>query len=219
MIIARKPANEGLRLRTLRSLELLDTEPEETFDALNLLAANLCGVPMAAVTLLDADRQWFKSHHGLGEVTQTHRDVSFCAHAILQTGVFEVCNAHEDVRFADNPLVTGAPGIRFYAGAPLIYADGLELGMLCVMDRKPGRLNDIQKDQLTRLSRAVVEIIAMRIRRSQRDACRQTVAFHAKAHAELRQRSDLLRSIAHPGKSGVLRHTLPSRRRHHGAPR
>jgi GAF domain-containing protein len=217
MIIAEKPANEQRRLRALWASELLDTPSEDAFDALTSLAANLCDLPIALVSLVDANRQWFKSKCGLDGVITTHRDVSFCAHAILQVGIFEVNDARQDARFADSPLVTGQPGIRFYAGVPLVDAVGLALGTLCVMDLKPGRLTEIQKGYLTRLATAVVGIIAMRVRRSELDEYQRAVAHIEKAHVNLRKRSELLRSFARAGKSGVLRRTLPSGRRQPGA--
>ena len=130
------PINEALRLSTLRSLKILDTAPEERFDRLTRLARRLFNVPEALVSLVDEDRQWFKSHSGT-EVTETPRDISFCGHAILGDDVFLITDAHEDTRFADNPLVTKDPGIRFYAGCPLTMANGMRLGTLCIIDYEP----------------------------------------------------------------------------------
>ena len=128
---------EEARLRALESYSVLDTAPEEAFDRLTQLAADLFDAPMAMVSLIDAERQWFKSHHGV-EADSTPRSVSFCAHAIeLDAGeAMVVPDATSDPRFADNPLVMGTPNIRFYAGAVLTSSDGYNLGTLCVIDNK-----------------------------------------------------------------------------------
>jgi GAF domain-containing protein len=118
MLVPGKPANEDERFKCCTALNLLDSAPEERFDRLTRLAKRLFNVPIALVTLVDKDRQWFKSCVGL-DATETSRDVSFCGHAILQNELLLVPDAREDVRFHDNPLVTGAPNIRFYAGYPL----------------------------------------------------------------------------------------------------
>ncbi|KPQ29015.1 MAG: His Kinase A (phospho-acceptor) domain/PAS fold/Histidine kinase-, DNA gyrase B-, and HSP90-like ATP [Marinobacter excellens HL-55] len=131
-----RPQNETLRLSALEAAQLLDTPPEERFDRITRLAATTFDVPICLVSLIDRDRQWFKSCYGLG-VRETARDISFCGHAILGADTFVVENALQDERFADNPLVTGEPDIRFYAGAPLGDRNGLHLGTLCLIDRKP----------------------------------------------------------------------------------
>ncbi len=133
--------NEHLRLRALRHLGVLDTEPEERFDRLTRLAAALFDVPIALVSLVDADRQWFKSCHGLG-MRETPRETSFCAHVILGGDVMVVPDALLDSRFADNPLVTGEPRVRFYAGCPLALTDGSRAGTLCLMDTRPRHLDE-----------------------------------------------------------------------------
>ncbi len=130
------PDNEYRRLKTLRSLNLLDTEPEERFDRLTRLARRLFDVPIALVSLVDEDRQWFKSCVGL-ELRESPRRVSFCGHAILGDGTFIICDTLDDERFFDNPLVTGHPEIRFYAGCPLRALDGAKVGTLCVIDTQP----------------------------------------------------------------------------------
>ncbi len=134
------PADEQQRLDALRASELLDTPPEERFDRLTRLAQRLFGVPIALVSLVDAERQWFKSRQGL-DACETGRDISFCGHAILADDIFEVGNATLDPRFADNPLVSGPPHIRFYAGAPLSTRDGYRIGTLCLIDSQPRRLS------------------------------------------------------------------------------
>ncbi|WP_420991920.1 diguanylate cyclase [Cupriavidus sp. 30B13] len=130
------PADEPTRLETLRSLNLLDTGAEERFDRLTRLARRLFAVPIAMVTLVDANRQWFKSCMGMS-ATQTSRDISFCGHAILDDDILTVPDALLDERFHDNPLVTDDPGIRFYAGCPLSAAGGCKLGTLCLIDMQP----------------------------------------------------------------------------------
>ena len=131
-----KPANEKERLGSLRSLNILDTLPEERFDRLTRMASRVFEVPISLVSLIDENRQWFKSRVGL-DVCETLRDISFCGHAILGNEIFVIEDAQKDERFRDNPLVTGPPHIRFYAGAPLRYLNGNKLGTLCIIDQKP----------------------------------------------------------------------------------
>ena len=150
-MIPPKPANEKQRLAVLRGYEILDTEPETAFDDLTLIASYVCQTPIALISLIDADRQWFKSKVGVS-VTETSRDVAFCASAILQSDLFIVPDASQDERFANNPLVISEPGIRFYAGAALI-GDGQALGTLCVIDRVPRTLAPEQLEALRALSR------------------------------------------------------------------
>jgi diguanylate cyclase (GGDEF)-like protein len=135
-----KPKDETTRLQTLRSLNILDTSPDERFDRLTRMAKRLFRVPIALVSLVDENRQWFKSCMGLG-VSETERDISFCGHAILGNKVFIIPDAAEDKRFADNPLVLNDPKIRFYAGCPLRSLNGSMLGTLCIIDREPRNFN------------------------------------------------------------------------------
>lgn len=130
------PDHETRRVAALRSFEILDSPPEERFDRVLRSAARLFGSPIALLSLVDQDRQWFKAAIGL-DVRETPRSMSFCAHAIRQSGVFVIPDARLDSRFADNVLVTGPPYIRFYAGAPLVTSTGEALGTLCIIDREP----------------------------------------------------------------------------------
>jgi signal transduction histidine kinase len=151
------PKNERDRLVALERYQILDTLPDPAIDDLSKIAAQICGTPIGLVSLVDDDRQWFKAKCGI-DATETSRDVSFCAHAILQPGeVFLVPDTLNDDRFADNPLVTGDPYIRFYAGTPLVTDDGYALGSLCVVDRQPRELSLNQLDALTALGRQVID--------------------------------------------------------------
>ncbi|MDF2178253.1 GAF domain-containing protein [Aliiglaciecola sp. CAU 1673] len=133
------PTNETMRLCALYRLEILDTPADERFDKITAKAKDYFDVDLALVSLIDADRQWFKSKQGL-DAEETSRDISFCGHAINQDDIFYVKDARNDERFSDNPLVTGAPHIRFYAGAPIISPDGYKVGTLCIIDSAPKEL-------------------------------------------------------------------------------
>lgn len=145
-------ANENIRIKTLQSLNVLDTPAEERLDRITQIAANMFNVPIALVSLVDNERQWFKSCIGL-EVNETPRDISFCGHAILSDQAFVVNDTLNDIRFADNPLVTGAPFIRFYAGIPLAHDNGERLGTLCIIDTKP---RDFSTDDISLLRELAV---------------------------------------------------------------
>ncbi len=156
-----KPSNEEKRLEALKKLNILDSMPEKQFDDITKLASIICGTPMTLITLIDENRQWFKSKIGL-EGTETPRDVSFCRYAIMDDKVFEVENALKDSRFVNNPFVTGDPNVRFYAGAPLKTEEGYNLGALCVIDTKPNKLSAEQKEALTILANEVVANMKLR---------------------------------------------------------
>ena len=162
-MIAPFPKDEKKRLKVLWQYEVLDTVPEELFDDLTELAARICEAPIALISLVDEKRQWFKSKIGT-TVSETSRDVSFCAYAITQSDLFIVPDATLDERFADNPLVISDPKIRFYAGAPLITPDGHALGTLCVIDTVPRELRPDQKQALRILARHVVSQLEVRRR-------------------------------------------------------
>lgn len=154
-------ANEAERLNALRQYKILDTDPEQAFDDLTLIAAQICGTPIALISLVDEDRQWFKSRVGV-EARESSRSISFCAHAIGQEGIFTVPDALEDERFRDNPMVKGAPHIRFYAGAPITTQDGYALGTLCVVDYVPRQLTESQNHALRALERQVTAQLELR---------------------------------------------------------
>lgn len=155
------PPDEHDRLCSLLNCEILDTKAEVVYDDLTTLAAQLCETPVSLVSLVDSDRQWFKSTYGL-DVRETHRDSAFCAHAILGRVPFIIEDATQDVRTSDNPLVTGSPHIRFYAGIPLVMKDGYALGTLCVIDTVPRKLSACQLRGLEALARQVVSQLELR---------------------------------------------------------
>ncbi len=152
------PPDEAARVETLRQFKVLDTEPEEAFDEIARLATYVCQTPTALITLVDAERQWFKAKVGF-EPRETPRDISFCAHAILKPGPLVVTDALDDERFRDNPLVLKEPYIRFYAGFPLTSAEGHRLGTLCVIDNVRRQLFRDQADALERLARVAAALL------------------------------------------------------------
>jgi len=156
------PSKEAARVAALNRYAILDTEPEASFDDLVILASHICKTPIALLTLVDDHRQWFKSAVGV-QVRETPREISFCSRAIEQdSSLFIVPDTLEDPRFRDNPLVTGEPHIRFYAGAPLVNEDGFALGTLCVGDRQPRELDEDQKVALTSLSHLALRQMELR---------------------------------------------------------
>ncbi|MEE7566818.1 GAF domain-containing protein, partial [Xanthomonas sp. Kuri4-3] len=162
MIRPELPANEPARLAALRQSQILDTSPEPAFDDLALLASVVCATRMAAVSLIDHDREWFKAAHGM-QRRALARDLSFCAHAILDADrVLTVDDTWRDPRFHDHPLATDATPVRFYAGAPLVTSQGLALGTLCVFDDRPAQLSPTQRDALQALSRQAAHLLELR---------------------------------------------------------
>ncbi|MFZ6849424.1 EAL domain-containing protein [Undibacterium sp. RuRC25W] len=148
------PQNEKERIAALHALEVLDSSPEIEFDALVNIASSICGVPISLISLIDIERQWFKANIGLSGISETPRDIAFCAHAILGSELFEISDASSDERFADNPLVAGQSGFRFYAGVPIVLRDGNRVGTLCVIDRQPRELDEKQREILKNLALA-----------------------------------------------------------------
>jgi GAF domain-containing protein len=156
------PTTEAARVAALDRYAILDSEPEQSFDDLVILAAHICQVPMAMLSLVDDHRQWFKSKVGV-QVCETPKEASICAQAIQQNDLFIVPDTLQDSRFRDNPFVTGEPHIRFYAGAPLINDDGYALGTLCVLDREPRELDAAQKEAINALGRLALRQMELRL--------------------------------------------------------
>lgn len=192
-------AGEADRLAAVRRYRILDTEPEQRFDDLALLASQICGTPMALISLVDRDRQWFKARVGV-EATETGRDVSFCARAIEQPDLFVVPDALEDERFRDNPMVRGEPHIRFYAGAPLVTSEGVAIGTLCVLDRQPRALTPEQRAALDALKRQVESQLELRRRLDELAAALesrdQAERDQARLIAELREALDSVERLS-----------------------
>lgn len=189
MPAAVKPLNEHSRLAVLEALGILDTPPEEDFDDIVAIAAAICDVPVATITLVDAERQWFKARVGI-QATETPRDVAFCAHAILTPeSTLLVPDTAKDPRFSDNPLVTGDTGFRFYAGVPLV-SDGMPVGTVCVLDTHARELDDRQLIALQALSRQTTRLIELRrlgrmlnVQLREREWYERQVARHGRALA------------------------------------
>ena len=174
------PDDEARRLASLRELLVLDTAPEALFDRLATLASEICGAPIALLSLVDEERQWFKANIGMPGIDETPRDIAFCAHAIGSPETMVVPDAAHDPRFADNPLVTGPPDIRFYAGAPLVLRDGARIGTLCVIDRQPRDLDPAHASMLRAL--AALASIALELRR---ELIQQAIASRTEREREI----------------------------------
>lgn len=183
-MIAPLPKNESARLEALRQYQILDTDPEEVFDDITRLAAYICQTPIAVISLVDRDRQWFKARVGLGPA-ETSRNCAFCAHAILEERPLVIPDALADVRFADNPLVTSEPYIRLYAGAPLITPEGFRLGTLCVIDRVSRTLDLSQTAALCMLANQVMAQLDLRRELS---SLTKSLSEHKQVEKQLRER-------------------------------
>ncbi len=182
------PPYETERLESLRRYQILDTPPEPDFDDLVLLASRICETPVSVISLVDEHRQWFKAGVGL-DATQTARDVAFCAHAICGRELFIVPDTLADERFAGNPLVTGDPKIRFYAGAPLTTPEGHALGTLCVVDQMPRSLSAAQQEALRALARQVMVCLELRRERLERQRAERELRIRTSQHAAVTELS------------------------------
>lgn len=170
------PQNEEKRLKALDEYKILDTLPEEDYDAIAKIASHICDTPIALVSLIDKDRQWFKANYGINE-RETPRQISFCSHSILEPNdLFIINDATKDDRFSNNPLTTGDPNVIFYAGAPLNTDDGFSLGTLCVIDNEPRDLNDSQKKALKLLANQVVNLLELRKKNSELSKTNKTIS-------------------------------------------
>jgi len=170
MITPKIPVDDVKRVDALKAYSILDTLPEKEFDDITYLASQICNTPISLISLIDDKRQWFKSHHGV-DATETPRDIAFCAHAINeQDQMFIVNDSRKDVRFHDNPLVTGNPHVIFYAGMPLVSPDGFSLGTLCVIDHKPRKLDESQIKALKALSGQIGRLFELRKKTYQLEA-------------------------------------------------
>jgi signal transduction histidine kinase len=174
MILAGLPPNEAERLMELFKYEILNTQYEEDYDEIAKLASSICQTPISTITLIDANQQWFKAKVGVDN-SSGDRSTSFCAHAILQDEIMEVPDALLDDRFHDNPMVTDDPGIRFYAGYPLINENGFKLGTLCVIDKQPRTLSIDQKRTLVVLGKQVIKLFELRLKQRQTEAQKQII--------------------------------------------
>jgi diguanylate cyclase (GGDEF)-like protein/PAS domain S-box-containing protein len=213
------PKNEQERLTVLRELLVLDSGPEPIFDNIARMAAEICGTPIGLLSLVDGERQWFKANVGLHGVTETPRNIAFCAHTILGRQVLEVFDATKDVRFSDNPLVTSAPDIRFYAGAPLVITGGECVGTLCVIDQEARKLDDGQLRMLRTLAEIASNALTMR-----RDLLKKSMSVRSEYEQELLKGEshyraiveDQLELISLANPDGQLKYVNPAYARHFG---
>ncbi len=205
MKLAPIPPDDATRLEALRRYRILDTAPEEVFNAVARLASTICQTPIAALSFVDEKRQWFKAEIGLN-ASETQRDVSFCGHAISERDVMVVPDAREDERFADNPFVTGELGLRFYAGAPLITPEGHALGTLCVIDRIPRELRPDQEEALAALSQQVIA----QLEASRKLADQAAEATERRFHRLLESALDIITVL---GADGCFRYQSPALQR------
>jgi signal transduction histidine kinase len=176
----RRHSDEGRRVAALRAYDILDTPREEEFDEVVRVVSAICGTPISVINLIDSERQWFKAEIGLG-VRETPLPASICAHAILQPDLFIVPDTQEDERFSDNPLVSGDPHLRFYAGALLETPEGLPLGTICVLDYKPRELNENQKALLRLTARQIMKMLELRRLNAAERVARERAETHAEA--------------------------------------
>jgi PAS domain-containing protein len=199
---------ETARLQELQRYKVLDTAPELAFDRITKLAARLFEVPVALITFIDRDRQWFKSCHGM-EAGQTERETSFCAHTIEDSEVMVVPDARLDPRFAQNPYVTGEPHLRFYAGAPLRTSQGMALGSLCINDTHPREFSDQQRATLADLAAMVVDELELRLAAQ---TLKREAAERREAEATLRESQRFLSLALEEGQMGLWSVAFPEGR-------
>ena len=210
MTTAPLPPDEAERVAELHRYGILDTEAEKEYDDLVMLASKICGTPIALMSLIDTQRQYFKSRVGL-DATETPREQAFCSHAILDDELMVVPDALDDSRFADNPLVTGDPNIRFYAGAPLVTPAGHAMGTLCVIDRSPRELDESQQQALKALGRQVVALLELRRAKNEAESASAAKSELLESLHEEQRRSDrLLLSLFPKSIADRLRREAPS---------
>jgi two-component sensor histidine kinase len=200
---AKQHQDEAARLAALKSYDILDSAAEAEFDEIVRVVADVCGMPVSLISLVDSGRQWFKAKTGV-DLTETPLEMSVCAHGILQPDLLEIEDMTRDVRTIDNPLVQGDPHARFYAGAALVNDDGYPLGMLCVLDYQPRKLTEIQRNLLQVMARLVMRQMELRkILRAERDAHLQLQEILEKANALLERNDTLRREIDHRVKNSL----------------